>query len=226
MNCEKLKRPKEEREEEEEEEIGKLLLGIMEGYKDSVIPALSDLKPTDGLKICEMGSINLGKKPRFEAPETEFSQKGDNKLTQNFAVLQSSVPSLIPNPKPTKVKIVTETITYIKSLETEVKRLEKLKRSVVSQKPGLSGCSTYFQKPSVSATIINDTAFFGIQLPAKKGSLCKVFEVFQKYQAEVFEVTVLVNDQRVLTITGTFTVGSDGYEAVEKIKEEILGLRI
>lgn len=123
---------------------------------------------------------------------------------------------------------MSETITYIRSLEKEAERLEELKRSTLLQKqigpkPALSGCTKYL-KPSITATVLNDIAFFGVQLILKRGSLCKIFEIFHKYHAEVFEVTVFVTDHRMLTLTGTFTVGSDGNNVVEKIKKEILDL--
>lgn len=74
---------------------------------------------------------------------------------------------------------MTETITYIRSLEKEAERLEELKRSTLLQKqigtkPALSGCTKYL-KPSVTATVLNDIAFFGVQLIVKRGSLCKIF---------------------------------------------------
>lgn len=101
MVREKLKRPKEEA-EEEEQEIGKLFMGLMEGYKDSVIPDLSELESLGGMENCEKGSSSSGKRARIEALENEFLQKERirrDKMAENFPLLQSMVPSLVSNPK-------------------------------------------------------------------------------------------------------------------------------
>lgn len=102
MIREKLKRPKEEAEQEEEKEIGKLFMGLMEGYKDSVIPDLSELESLGGMQNCEKGSSSSGKRARIEALENEFLQKERirrDKMAENFPLLQSMVPSLVSNPK-------------------------------------------------------------------------------------------------------------------------------
>lgn len=101
MIREKLKRPKEEA-EEEEEEIGKLFMGLMEGYKDSVIPDLSEFESLGGMKNCEKGSSGSGKRARIEALGNEFLQKERirrDKMAENFSLLHSMVPSLVSNPK-------------------------------------------------------------------------------------------------------------------------------
>lgn len=128
--------------------------------------------------------------------------------------------------QPTREKIVTETIDYIRKLEGEAERLEGLKKSLLEKplekKPALFGCTSSYLKPSVTASVSNGVAFFGIQLPAKSSLLSKIFRVFGKYNAEAMEATILVNDQRMLTLTGTFNVGIEGGDIVENIKKEIL----
>lgn len=101
MIREKLKRPKVEA-EEEEEEIGKLFMGLMEGYKDSVIPDLSEFESLGGMENCEKGSSSSGKRARIEALENGFLQKERirrDKMAETFPLLQSMVPSVVSNPK-------------------------------------------------------------------------------------------------------------------------------
>ncbi|XP_027119627.1 uncharacterized protein [Coffea arabica] len=208
----------------EEEEIGKLFIGIMEGYKDSLIPPLSEFNPAIERTNCEKGSSSSKKRDRTEASEIKSVQNERNrrgKMAESYSVLLSLVPSLFPIPKPSRERTLTETINYIRSLEQEKERLEGLKSSLL-QKPVLSGCTTYLMNPSVTASLCNGVAFFGIQLPAKRGLLRKIAKAFEKYHAEVLEVTIFVNDHGMLTLTGTFMVGNDGAFVVEKIKKEIL----
>src|SRR5947199_216139 len=97
----------------------------------------------------------------------------------------------------TKEKIAIEATNYIMSLQDEKRRLEEMKMKR-SRKPALSGCTSQ-RKPSVTTCICNaDVAFFAVQFPVRKGLLCRLSEVFHKYRAEVFEVTVFVDDKRVL----------------------------
>lgn len=85
---------------EKEEEIGRLLMGIMEGYKDSVIPPLSEFNPVNYMANCEKGSSSSMKRARIEAPESESILKERlrrGKMAESFSLLQSVVPSLFPN---------------------------------------------------------------------------------------------------------------------------------
>ncbi|KAL3505780.1 hypothetical protein ACH5RR_031162 [Cinchona calisaya] len=199
----------------------------MEGYKDSVISPLSEFNNSmHDIVNYEKGSSSSLKRSRIEASETESTRKERlrrGKMAESFSVLQSMVPSLFPIQKPTREKILTETIEYIGSLEGEAKRLEGLKKSFL-EKPVLSSCSYSYLKPSFTASFSNGVAFFGVQLPAKRGLLSKIFRVFEEYHAEILEATVLVNEYQMLTLTGTFAVEGHGANLIEKIKREILVL--
>lgn len=79
--------------EMEEEEIRRLLLGIMEGYNDAVIPPLSFFSPSHGIPITE----SSGKRQRNEASWEEGflrERKRKEQMSENFSLLQSMVPAL------------------------------------------------------------------------------------------------------------------------------------
>ncbi len=88
--------------QEQEEEISELLLGIMEGYSDSVIPPLSQISTLHEPEIAfvEKGSSSRkrGRPPksasRIENIQKERDRRG--KMCDSYAFLQSMVPNLFP----------------------------------------------------------------------------------------------------------------------------------
>lgn len=88
--------------QEQEEEISELLLGIMEGYSDSVIPPLSQISTLHEPEIAfvEKGSSSRkrGRPPksasRIENIQKERDRRG--KMSDSYAFLQSMVPNLFP----------------------------------------------------------------------------------------------------------------------------------
>lgn len=125
--------------------------------------------------------------------------------------------------KATREKIVNETTKYIRVLEEENSRLEKLKESSKSMaaKGTILLPSTNLNSCVSCVTVSSNVAFFGIQMLVRQGLLTKIFEVFHKHQAEVLAANVAVNHGQVM-VTITACVNGNGGNSVEKIKKEIL----
>lgn len=77
---------------------------------------------------------------------------------------------------------------------------------------------------SVKVSVSNGATFLAIQLPFRRGLVLEIVKVLEKHQAEVLEVRISVNGQRLLTFTATIRLGSDGGSTIDKIKEELLTL--
>lgn len=80
------------KEEKEDEEISKLVLGIMEGYSDSVIPPLSLFKPGLSESAIDVHS-SLTKRAKAENVKERDRRV---KMNENFSLLESIVPGLLP----------------------------------------------------------------------------------------------------------------------------------
>ncbi|XP_051127789.1 transcription factor TT8-like [Andrographis paniculata] len=210
--------------ENEEDEITRLLLGIMEGYNDHVIPPLSYFSPFPNANV-EKGSGSR-KRQMDEASWAENlfkERKRREKMSQKFSVLQSMVPTLFNTFKPSKEKIIGDTVDYIKHLEAEIQRLEDLNNvRREDPKPLLLQCAD--DNSSADITVSNGATFVAIQLPFRSGLVPKILMVFEKHKAEILEARVQAEDHRLLTFTATILLGSDQGSAVDKIREEILTL--
>ena len=116
-NKEKQKIKEEGEEEEEEEEISKLVLGIMEGYSDSVIPPLSQFNPLfESSIVVAQEDISSSRKGTRTKPSSsaaaqgaraEYSNKEKDrrvKMNESFAILESLVPNLAPKVCQTPLK--------------------------------------------------------------------------------------------------------------------------
>ncbi|KAL2530724.1 transcription factor bHLH [Forsythia ovata] len=201
----------------------------MKGYKDSVIPSLiSDFTPLQGFCISEKGSdsrksgIN-----QSSATDTILKERGRReKMSDKYSLLRSMVPTLFTISKPTRERIVHDTVNYIKCLEEEIKRLEGIKKLQVQEpkaaKPVLSRFAN--QKSSIDVTVSSGATFFAIRLPFKPDIITKIVKVFDKHHAEVLVATVSVDEQQLLTFTVTIVLGSEGGNTIQKIKEEIVAL--
>lgn len=126
-----------------------------------------------------------------------------------------------------RAEIVNEATSYIKKLEEEKKKLEDQKRFILQKQSGgnpaglLSQCMN--SKPSVNVCVSNGIAVFEIQLLVKRGLLIKIFDVFEKYDAEVLGATI--NGYGLLTFTCKFKVGShESGVVIENVKNDILSL--
>ncbi|GFP81912.1 hypothetical protein PHJA_000334500 [Phtheirospermum japonicum] len=202
------------KQESEEDEIIRLLLGIMEGYKDTVIPPLSYFSPKfPGISNTEMGSSS-----------SLYERKRRAQMSDKYSVLQSMLPTLSDTVKAPKEKIIDNTVNYIKYLEEEKKLLEGLKKIQRKEaKPVLSRCTTN-PNSNVKFTASNGATFLEVQLPFKRGSVAKIAEVLEKHGVEVLEARVCVNDddERLLTFTATVMVACGGDATIRMIREEIL----
>ncbi|PIN04032.1 hypothetical protein CDL12_23437 [Handroanthus impetiginosus] len=85
------------KQEAEEEEIKRLLMGIMEGYNDAVIPPLSYFSPSPGISISEKGtsSVERQKYGASWAESLHKERKRREQMNEKFSVLQSMVPTLL-----------------------------------------------------------------------------------------------------------------------------------
>lgn len=126
-----------------------------------------------------------------------------------------------------RAEIVNEATSYIKKLEEEKKKLEDQKRFILQKQSGgnpaglLSQCMN--SKPSVNVCVCNGIAVFEIQLLVKRGLLIKIFDVFEKYDAEVLGATI--NGYGLVTFTCKFKVGShESGVVIENVKNDILSL--
>ncbi|KAK3011416.1 hypothetical protein RJ639_010904 [Escallonia herrerae] len=195
-----------------------MFLGIMEGYKDSVIPSLTDFVPPaggggTGVKVEKGSSSRKGNRGR--GGEKDYLQRERDrrdKMAEKFCLLQSMVPNL--NHRATREVIVNNAIDYITKLEEEKSRLENLKKSIspesMEAKAILSYCTN--RNSSVDVTISGGVAFFGIQLAAQRCVVVKVFGVFDKHGADVLAANVTV----------TAVVGGSSTDSIEKFKRDIL----
>ncbi|CAJ2634383.1 transcription factor bHLH125-like protein [Trifolium pratense] len=144
------------------------------------------------------------------------------KMNQMFTHLNTTVPTLLPNA--TKEAIITETIEYIKELEKKKKMLEDLKELIkipVIQGSLLIPCRN--RNCSVSVTVSNNVAFFGIESVAKPGLITLILKVFFNNQSEILAANVSVNDG-ILILAITALVQSGNSATIEKIKREIMSL--
>ncbi|KAL0348768.1 UNVERIFIED_CONTAM: hypothetical protein Sangu_1104600 [Sesamum angustifolium] len=212
----------------EEEEIRRLLLGIMEGYNDNVIPSLSYFSPSPGISIVEKGSGSR-KRQKNEVLWVQSlikERKRREQMSEKFSLLQSMVPTLVKTFKPPKEKIIGDTVNYIKYLEQETERLEGLKKSRSKEptvaKPVLFKCTD--ENTSVKVTVSNGATFLGVQLPFRRGIVLEIAKVFERHHAEVLEARICVNEQQLLTFTATIIIASDGDSSIDKIRDEILTL--
>ncbi|KAG9160069.1 hypothetical protein Leryth_005808 [Lithospermum erythrorhizon] len=122
-----------------------------------------------------------------------------------------------------------DAIEYIKFLEEEKKSLEdlkKMKEMGAKSKPLLSECSSNRSAcaSSVNVSVSNGVAFFGIELPSKRGLVTEVFRVFERYQAEVLAANIGTNDHQFLRLSATVLLENIGGDCIEKIKREMLSL--
>ncbi|CAL5198830.1 unnamed protein product [Lathyrus oleraceus] len=140
------------------------------------------------------------------------------KMAQMFNHLASTVPALFPTA--TREVIINETIGYIKELEKKKKMLEEIKESKVEGSFNLLvPCRN--RNCSVSVTVSNNVAFFGIESVAKRGLVTVILEVFFNNHTEILAANVSVNDGNLrLAITALVQNGHDH----EKIKREIMNL--
>lgn len=213
--------------EAEEEEISRFFLEIMEGYKDSVVPKLSEISPLKRMAVLQMGSTPE-KRSRKLVSDAEYilrERERRDKLAESFSVLQSVVPGLLSTPKATRDKIVEETIRYIKNLEEETQRLEGLKKSLIhkqneSSNPLLCHCIRW--NPSVTVSYFNGFALLAIKLMLKKGLLSKIFGILEEnLGGDVVVSTICVDDHGILTLMAKFNLKKNGGTIIEKIKKEI-----
>ncbi|KAL6581876.1 hypothetical protein OROMI_005890 [Orobanche minor] len=215
----------------EEDEIKRLLLSIMEGYKDTVIPPLSYFSSNfPGIfNTDEMGSSSSRKIQKNQASWAESlmrERKRREQVSVKYSVLQSMVPTLIDTTKPSKVKIVEDTINYIKYLEEEKERLENIKKFETEEPKAainfLSKCTNPPNSSAVEVAVSNGATFLEIQLPFRRGSVVGILKVLENHKAEVLEARIRVDDQRLLTFTATILLGKNGGITIDKIREEII----
>ncbi|XP_073128978.1 transcription factor TT8-like [Henckelia pumila] len=214
----------------EEEEIRNLFLGMMEGYKDSVIPPFSYFSP---ISISENGSGSRKgdgvEESIWEEDVVKFKERKRRKqMNDKFSILHSTVPRLFEICKPSREKIIDETVKFINSLEEEIHRLESLRKqprheSKDAKKRVLSKCTN--QNP-VNVTVFNNATFLSIEVPFRPGLMTDIVTVLDKHQTEILEARVSVNSQNLLTFSATLMVpnqyGSD--VAIGRMKEELLRL--
>ncbi|CAK9145525.1 unnamed protein product [Ilex paraguariensis] len=201
----------------------------MDGYKDSVIPPLSEFSPFPGTAMNEEGSSSRKRSKRAQAKNPESLHKERDrreKMTEKYSVLQSMVPSLMIFPKATRERIVSDTIEYIKRLEEEKERLEGVQKALPMKSPVAKPVLSHFtdRNSSVNVSFSGGAAFFGIQLAFQRSLVVEIFRVFEKHMADVLAANVSVDDRRQLILTVTALLGGNGYESIEKIKREILSL--
>ncbi|XP_062108531.1 basic helix-loop-helix protein A-like [Humulus lupulus] len=213
--------------EEEEEEISKLVLGIMEGYSDSVIPPLSQFKPSSVLEsaivVAQEDSSSRKRARTKSIPERDRRVK----LNESYEFLESLVPGLLP--KASKEKVLHAATEYIKYLEEKKKMLEKLKESsscsssepMAEKGKQILPCTSSSRNLSVSVTFSGNIAFFGIQSLKRQGLVTQIFMVFHKHLVEVLTANVVVNHTH-LTLTVTAFVNGNESNTVEEIKRDIL----
>ncbi|XVF38646.1 hypothetical protein REPUB_Repub20aG0120300 [Reevesia pubescens] len=183
--------------------------------------------------IVEAKGSSSGKRARPKEEVTEKLKKERDrreKMAENYDLLQSMVPNLLP--KATREKIVGETIAYIESLEKEIKRLEEVKKNSSKSKEAKGKiCQQQYSNKnnsSINVTVSNNVAFFGIQsLVIRPSLVTDIFMVFHKHKAEVLAANVTVNDQRQIALTVTAAVGDGNEDSTlkfENIKRDILVL--
>ncbi|PIM99636.1 hypothetical protein CDL12_27866 [Handroanthus impetiginosus] len=95
------------KQETEEEDIKRLLMGIMEGYNDTVIPPSSYFSPPPGISIGEKGpsSVKRQKHGASWAESLHKERKRREQMNEKFSVLQSMVPTLLNGFKNSPVNI-------------------------------------------------------------------------------------------------------------------------
>lgn len=207
---------------EEDKEISELLLSIMDGYSDDVIPMLSQLHQFNQTVIDETAYRS---RKRSRSEDTESRQEGIAKerdrrvkMTEMFTVLQSMVPNLFP--KTTRTKIVNDTIDYIQFLEKEREKLEHKKSEQKVANRMIAHCN--IPNSTVGVTTSGDITFFGIQTPVRRSLLTGIVAVFEKHNAEVLAANVAVNGQQLTVTITAFVDRNGGDDAVETIKADIL----
>ncbi|KAH6808768.1 hypothetical protein C2S51_026551 [Perilla frutescens var. frutescens] len=206
--------------ESEEEELKRLFLGIMEGYNDAAIPSLSYFSPPE-IPSYEENTPKSRKRQRNESETSINERRRRDQMNENYSLLQSMVPSL--DFKPSKERIVSDTVKYIKHLQEEAERLEglmKFQRKVQKvERPLFAQCTNH---NSVNVTVSDSATFLAVQLPFRRGSVLDILKVLEKHQAEVMDARFDVNDEKVLTFTATVRLGSGGASAIDKLRQDLL----
>ncbi|XP_075477639.1 basic helix-loop-helix protein A-like [Primulina tabacum] len=216
----------------EEDEIRNLFMGIMEGYKDTVIPPFSKFSP---ISISENGPNS--RKGDDEEQESIWAEnilkvkerKRRKQMNDRFSILHSMVPGLFEIYKPPREKIIDETVKFINSLEEEIRRLESLRKqpwheSREAKKQVLSKGTN--QNSSVNVTLISKATFLAIEVPFRPGLMTDIIYVLDKHQTEILEARVSVDNRNLLTFAATLMVPNHhGCDiAIQKMKEELLSL--
>lgn len=123
------------------------------------------------------------------------------------------------------MKIVSETVEYIKELERRRDELEEMKKSkgAVSATPiSVSQCSS--PDSSLRVTVSGNVAFFGIEtLRLRRGLANQIIMAFEKHDAQVFAANVAAK-HGLLTVTVTAFVGNNGDDLIAKIIRDIRNL--
>ncbi|XP_057771971.1 transcription factor TT8-like [Salvia miltiorrhiza] len=205
-----------------EEELKDLFVGIMEGYNDSAILPLSYFSAPQ-IPNNEENSQNSRKMQKTESERKQSERRRRDQMSEKFSLLQSMVPSLLTAHKPSKERIVDDTLNYIKYLQEEAERLEGLKKLQSKlqkvERPTLSKCTN---RNSVNVAISDSAAFLAIQLPSRRGSVLGILRVLERHQAEVMEARIDVSDEKVMTFTATVRLGGDGGSSIDMIRQDIL----
>nr|DAD33433.1 TPA_asm: hypothetical protein HUJ06_012284 [Nelumbo nucifera] len=200
----------------EDKDVSKLLLKLMEGYSDAAIAPLSEFSPSKEITInAEAASCSRKRKP---SPQIERDRRVQ--MSGLYATLQSMIPNLLH--KATRVKIIEETIAYIKELE---ECLEELKRRKAAAIRALRLCNHPNASSSVDVTVSGNVAFFEVSAMVRRGLVKEIFGVFDKHRVEVLAAGVAVHELELrLTVTALIDGNGDDVGAAERIKTDLLTL--
>ncbi|XP_048136573.1 uncharacterized protein LOC125315463 [Rhodamnia argentea] len=163
----------------------------------------------DGSSVRKQGRPENDDRGRLEG------SKIDKLKRENIAELYSKLRSMVPGvcPKAPMAETLQEAVLYIRSLEEEMARLEKLKMSSGQ----LTTTSTSISVHSSNSNL----ACFAITSPIRRNLVTDVINVFDEHRAEIITSHIVAHEGR-MRMTVTAAVNDVDDRAVEKIKQDIL----
>ncbi|KAG6481016.1 hypothetical protein ZIOFF_057607 [Zingiber officinale] len=160
----------------------------------------------------EKGSPSKSKQqPLHDVLHMERNRR--EKMIEFYSALQSLVPNLLP--KPTRTRIIDETISYIRSLEARIASLEARKATTIATVMAIEvQRSTTVDVVAVSG----NASFFSMRFTSSRvGTVTELLRVFETHEAEVLCVTVVRNEGDATTnVTVTALVENAGAERIKR----------
>ncbi|KAL3749363.1 hypothetical protein ACJRO7_010468 [Eucalyptus globulus] len=165
--------------------------------------------------VAEGSGLRKRGRAERDGPGRHDGPKRDKCRRDNIAELYLKLRPMVPGvcPKAPRAELLREAFLYIKFLEEERVRLEKLK---------MSSAQVIANSSSISVALSDSNlAVFAITSSVRRNLVTNIISVFGQHQAEILAANVMAQEGWMsMTVTASVNDVADG--AIEKIKQDIL----